>query len=217
MRGYKFMGQKSNPIGLRLKIINTWDSLWYANKDYTTKLHEDFLLRKFIKKAFYHASISKVVIARKVDVIMVNVYSAKPGVIIGKKGADIDKVKQKIVKMINNNIELNIIEVKKPELKAILIAENIAQQLERRVSFRRAMKRSVQSCLKIGAKGIKVSCAGRLGGAEIARTEWYKEGSVPLHTFRANIDYGFSEAKTIYGIIGVKVWVYLGETKSSNE
>ncbi|WP_011255721.1 30S ribosomal protein S3 [Ehrlichia ruminantium] len=211
------MGQKSNPIGLRLKIINTWDSLWYANKDYTTKLHEDFLLRKFIKKAFYHASISKVVIARKVDVIMVNVYSAKPGVIIGKKGADIDKVKQKIVKMINNNIELNIIEVKKPELKAILIAENIAQQLERRVSFRRAMKRSVQSCLKIGAKGIKVSCAGRLGGAEIARTEWYKEGSVPLHTFRANIDYGFSEAKTIYGIIGVKVWVYLGETKSSNE
>ncbi|CAH58333.1 30S ribosomal protein S3 [Ehrlichia ruminantium] len=211
------MGQKSNPIGLRLKIINTWDSLWYANKDYTTKLHEDFLLRKFIKKAFYHASISKVVIARKVDVIMVNVYSAKPGVIIGKKGADIDKVKQKIVKMINNNIELNIIEVKKPELKAILIAENIAQQLERRVSFRRAMKRSVQNCLKIGAKGIKVSCAGRLGGAEIARTEWYKEGSVPLHTFRANIDYGFSEAKTIYGIIGVKVWVYLGETKSSNE
>ncbi|QGR02663.1 30S ribosomal protein S3 [Ehrlichia ruminantium] len=211
------MGQKSNPIGLRLKIINTWDSLWYANKDYTTKLHEDFLLRKFIKKAFYHASISKVVIARKVDVIMVNVYSAKPGVIIGKKGADIDKVKQKIVKMINNNIELNIIEVKKPELKAVLIAENIAQQLERRVSFRRAMKRSVQNCLKIGAKGIKVSCAGRLGGAEIARTEWYKEGSVPLHTFRANIDYGFSEAKTIYGIIGVKVWVYLGDTKSSNE
>ena len=211
------MGQKCNPIGLRLKIINTWDSLWYANKDYTTKLHEDFLLRKFIKKAFYHAAISKVVIARKVDLIMVNVYSAKPGVIIGKKGADIDKVKQQIVKMINNNIELNIIEVKKPELKAVLIAENIAQQLEKRVSFRRAMKRSVQNCLKIGAKGIKVSCAGRLGGAEIARTEWYKEGSVPLHTFRANIDYGFSEAKTIYGIIGVKVWVYLGETKSSNE
>ncbi|AAZ68640.1 30S ribosomal protein S3 [Ehrlichia canis] len=211
------MGQKCNPIGLRLKIINTWDSLWYANKDYTTKLHEDFLLRKFIKKAFYHAAISKVVIARKVDLIMVNVYSAKPGVIIGKKGADIDKVKQQIVKMINNNIELNIIEVKKPELKAVLIAENIAQQLEKRISFRRAMKRSVQNCLKIGAKGIKVSCAGRLGGAEIARTEWYKEGSVPLHTFRANIDYGFSEAKTIYGIIGVKVWVYLGETKSSNE
>ncbi|CEI85294.1 30S ribosomal protein S3 [Ehrlichia minasensis] len=211
------MGQKCNPIGLRLKIINTWDSLWYANKDYTTKLHEDFLLRKFIKKAFYHAAISKVVIARKVDLIMVNVYSAKPGVIIGKKGADIDKVKQQIVKMINNNIELNIIEVKKPELKAVLIAENIAQQLEKRISFRRAMKRSVQNCLKIGAKGIKVSCAGRLGGAEIARTEWYKEGSIPLHTFRANIDYGFSEAKTIYGIIGVKVWVYLGETKSSNE
>ena len=211
------MGQKSNPIGLRLKIINTWDSLWYANKDYTIKLHEDFLLRKFIKKAFYHASISKVVIARKVDVIIVNVYSAKPGVIIGKKGADIDKVKQQIVKMINNNIELNIIEIKKPELKAVLIAESIAQQLEKRISFRRAMKRSVQSCLKIGAKGIKVSCAGRLGGAEIARTEWYKEGSVPLHTFRANIDYGFSEAKTIYGIIGVKVWVYLGDTKSSNE
>ncbi|WP_395877164.1 30S ribosomal protein S3 [Ehrlichia muris] len=211
------MGQKSNPIGLRLKIINTWDSLWYANKDYTTKLHEDFLLRKFIKKAFYHASISKVVIARKVDVIIVNVYSAKPGVIIGKKGADVDKVKQQIVKMINNNIELNIIEIKKPELKAVLIAENIAQQLEKRISFRRAMKRSVQSCLKVGAKGIKVSCAGRLGGAEIARTEWYKEGSIPLHTFRANIDYGFCEAKTIYGIIGVKVWVYLGDMKSSNE
>ena len=211
------MGQKSNPIGLRLKIINTWDSLWYANKDYSVKLHEDFLLRKFIKKAFYHAAISKVVIARKVDVIMVNVYSAKPGVIIGKKGADIDKVKQQIVKMINNNIELNIIEIKKPELKAVLIAENIAQQLEKRISFRRAMKRGVQNCLKIGGKGIKVSCAGRLGGAEIARTEWYKEGSVPLHTFRANIDYGFSEAKTVYGIIGVKVWVYLGETKASNE
>ncbi|AHC39377.1 30S ribosomal protein S3 [Ehrlichia muris] len=211
------MGQKSNPIGLRLKIINTWDSLWYANKDYTTKLHEDFLLRKFIKKAFYHASISKVVIARKVDVIIVNVYSAKPGVIIGKKGADVDKVKQQIVKMINNNIELNIIEIKKPELKAVLIAENIAQQLEKRISFRRAMKRSVQNCLKVGAKGIKVSCAGRLGGAEIARTEWYKEGSIPLHTFRANIDYGFCEAKTIYGIIGVKVWVYLGDMKSSNE
>ncbi|KJV69058.1 30S ribosomal protein S3 [Candidatus Neoehrlichia procyonis] len=211
------MGQKSNPISLRLKIVNTWDSLWYANKDYALKLHEDFLLRNFIKKTFYHAAISKIVIARKVDVIIINIHSAKPGVIIGKKGADIDKVKQRITQMINNNVELHLVELKKPEMKAVLIAESITQQLEKRVSFRRAMKRGVQNCLKLGAKGIKVSCAGRLGGAEIARTEWYKEGSVPLHTFRANIDYGFAEAKTIYGIVGVKVWVYVGDTKSSVE
>ncbi|QXK91797.1 30S ribosomal protein S3 [Neoehrlichia mikurensis] len=211
------MGQKSNPIGLRLKIVNTWDSLWYANKDYALKLHEDFLLRNFIKKIFYHAAISKIVIARKVDVIIINIHSAKPGVIIGKKGVDIDKVKQKITQMIHNNVELHIVEIKKPEMKAVLIAESITQQLEKRISFRRAMKRGVQNCLKLGAKGIKVSCAGRLGGAEIARTEWYKEGSVPLHTFRANIDYGFAEAKTIYGIVGVKVWVYVGDARSSIE
>ncbi|QJC27354.1 30S ribosomal protein S3 [Anaplasma platys] len=211
------MGQKSNPIGLRLKIVGTWDSLWYADKDYAAKLHEDLLLRNFVKKTFHHAAISKVVVARKVDAVIINIHSARPGVIIGKKGTDIDRVKQKISQMVKHDVELHIVEVKKPDLKATLIAENIAQQLEKRVSFRRAMKRGVQNCLKMGAKGVKVSCSGRLGGAEIARTEWYKEGSVPLHTFRANVDYSCVEAKTIYGIVGVKVWVYVGDSRAGLE
>ncbi|MEH0831073.1 30S ribosomal protein S3 [Anaplasma bovis] len=211
------MGQKSNPIALRLKIVGTWDSLWYANRDYASKLHEDLLLRSFVKKSFSHAAVSKIVIARKVDAVVVNIHSARPGAIIGKKGTDIDRIKQKIAQMVNRDVELHIVEVKKPDLKSALVAENIAQQLEKRVSFRRAMKRGVQNCLKLGAKGIKVSCSGRLGGAEIARTEWYKEGSVPLHTFRANVDYSCVEAKTIYGIVGVKVWVYVGDHRSGIE
>ncbi|AAV86816.1 30S ribosomal protein S3 [Anaplasma marginale str. Dawn] len=211
------MGQKSNPIGLRLGIVGTWDSLWYAGGGYASKLHEDLLLRSFVKKTFHHAAVSRVVIARKVDAVIINIHSARPGVIIGKKGTDIDRVKQKIAQMVNHDVELHIVEVKKPDLKAALIAENIAQQLEKRVSFRRAMKRGVQNCLKLGARGVKVSCSGRLGGAEIARTEWYKEGSVPLHTFRANIDYSCAEAKTIYGIVGVKVWVYVGDSRTGGE
>ncbi|MGN7678913.1 MAG: 30S ribosomal protein S3 [Anaplasma sp.] len=209
------MGQKSNPIGLRLKIVGTWDSLWYAGASYASKLHEDLLLRSFVKKTFHHAAVSRVVIARKVDSVIIDIHSARPGVIIGKKGTDIDRVKQKIAQMVNHDVELHIVEVKKPDLKAALIAENIVQQLEKRVSFRRAMKRGVQNCLKLGAKGVKVSCSGRLGGAEIARTEWYREGSVPLHTFRADIDYSCVEAKTVYGVVGVKVWVYVGDTARS--
>ncbi|APR98003.1 30S ribosomal protein S3 [Wolbachia endosymbiont of Folsomia candida] len=205
------MGQKVNPIGFRLKInTNTWDSIWYANKDYKQRLHQDLYIRSYINKSFKHAGVSKVIIERKVDLVSVTIHSARPGVIIGKKGADIEKTKQKIAEKVKNSVELNVVEIKRSEIDATLISNSITQQLEKRVSFRRAMKKAIQSCLRMGGKGIKVSCSGRLGGAEIARTEWYKEGRLPLHTLRANIDYAFAEAKTIYGIIGVKVWVYIG-------
>ncbi|TDI59672.1 MAG: 30S ribosomal protein S3 [Alphaproteobacteria bacterium] len=206
------MGQKVNPISLRLGINRTWDSRWYANeKDYAGLLHEDIKIREFLEKKLSQAGISKIVIERPAKKARVTIHSARPGIIIGKKGADIDKLRQEISKMTASEVHLNIVEIRKPEIDAKLIAENIAQQLERRVAFRRAMKRSVQSAMRLGAQGIRINCAGRLGGAEIARTEWYREGRVPLHTMRADIDYGVAEALTAYGICGIKVWVFKGE------
>ena len=209
------MGQKVNPIGFRLKVKRIdgkiWTSTWYATgADYKERLHQDLHIRRYINKFFKHAGVSRVMIDRKIDLVSVTIYSSRPGAIIGKKGADIEKIKNKVAEEVKTNVELNVVEVKRAEIDATLISSSITQQLEKRVSFRRAMKKAIQSCLRMGGKGIKVSCSGRLGGAEIARTEWYKEGRLPLHTLRANIDYAFSEAKTIYGIIGVKVWVYIG-------
>ena len=209
------MGQKVNPIGFRLKVKTIdgkiWTSTWYATgADYKERLHQDLHIRRYINKFFKHAGVSRVMIDRKIDLVSVTIYSSRPGAIIGKKGADIEKIKNKVAEEVKTNVELNVVEVKRAEIDATLISSSITQQLEKRVSFRRAMKKAIQSCLRMGGKGIKVSCSGRLGGAEIARTEWYKEGRLPLHTLRANIDYAFSEAKTIYGIIGVKVWVYIG-------
>ncbi|MDP3371856.1 MAG: 30S ribosomal protein S3 [Candidatus Paracaedibacteraceae bacterium] len=207
------MGQKVNPIGLRLGINRTWDSRWFAGKDYAKYLHQDFQIRDYIKKTLAQAGISKVIIERPAKKIRVNIYSARPGVLIGKKGADIDKLKQTLAKMTGGEVAVNIVEIRKPELDGQLIADNISQQIERRVSFRRAMKRAMQSTMRQGALGIRVNCGGRLGGAEIARVEWYREGRVPLHTLRSDIDYATSAAKTTYGIVGVKVWVYKGEIK----
>jgi len=206
------MGQKVSPVGLRLGVNRTWDSRWYADrKDYGDLLHEDLKIREFIMKELNQAGISKVVIERPAKKCRVTIYSARPGVIIGKKGADIEKLRSKVAGFTDAEVSLNIVEVRKPEIDAKLIADNIAQQLERRVAFRRAMKRAVQSAIRLGAGGIRINCAGRLGGAEIARTEWYREGRVPLHTLRADIDYGTSEATTAYGICGIKVWVFKGE------
>lgn len=206
------MGHKVNPIGLRLGINRTWDSRWYANKgEYSKLLHEDLKIREYIERELKQAAISKVVIERPHKNCRVTIHAARPGLIIGKKGADIEKLRKKIGEMTEGEVHLNIVEVRKPEVDARLIAQSIAQQLERRVAFRRAMKRAVQSALRLGAEGIRINCAGRLGGAEIARTEWYREGRVPLHTLRADIDYGTAEAETAYGICGVKVWVFKGE------
>jgi len=206
------MGHKVNPIGLRLGINRTWDSRWYANKgEYSKLLHEDLKIREYIERELKQAAISKVVIERPHKNCRVTIHAARPGLIIGKKGADIEKLRKKIGEMTESEVHLNIVEVRKPEVDARLIAQSIAQQLERRVAFRRAMKRAVQSALRLGAEGIRINCAGRLGGAEIARTEWYREGRVPLHTLRADIDYGTAEAETAYGICGVKVWVFKGE------
>ena len=206
------MGQKSNPIGLRLQVNRTWDSRWFAEgQDYGRMLVEDLKIRKYVFKTLPQAAISKVVIERPAKLCRVSIYAARPGVIIGKKGADIEKLRKKLSEMTNADASLNIVEVRKPEIDATLIAQSIAQQLERRVAFRRAMKRAVQSAMRLGAEGIRINCSGRLGGAEIARMEWYREGRVPLHTLRADIDYGTAEAKTAYGICGVKVWVFKGE------
>ena len=206
------MGQKINPIGFRLGINRTWDSRWYANDgEYGDLLHEDFKIRNYIEKELKQAAISKVVIERPHKKCRVTIHSARPGLIIGKKGADIEKLRRKVSQMTNAETHLNIVEVRKPEIDAALIAQSIAQQLERRVAFRRAMKRAVQSAMRLGAEGIRINCAGRLGGAEIARMEWYREGRVPLHTLRAHVDYAVGEAKTTYGVIGVKVWVFTGE------
>lgn len=205
------MGQKVNPIGLRLGINRTWDSRWYAGTDYANKLVEDLKLRKFLMKELKAAGISRVIVERAAQNTTVTVYAARPGIIIGKKGADIETLKKKLADMASGNVSLNIVEVRKPELDAKLVAEGIAQQLERRIAFRRAMKRGVQSALRYGAEGIRVNVAGRLGGADIARMEWYREGRVPLHTLRADLDYGTAEALTTYGIIGIKVWIYKGE------
>jgi small subunit ribosomal protein S3 len=206
------MGQKINPIGLRVGINRTWDSRWFAGgAEYGKLLHEDMAIRKHIMKQQRAAGISKVVIERPHKKCRVTVHSARPGVLIGKKGADIEKLRSQLARFTESEVHLNIVEVRKPEIDATLIAENIAQQLERRVAFRRAMKRAVQSALRLGAIGIRINVAGRLGGAEIARTEWYREGRVPLHTLRADIDFGYGKAQTAYGIIGIKVWVFKGE------
>ncbi len=215
------MGQKVNPIGFRLGINKTWSSKWFAERNYSDLLHEDLRVRKHIKDKFFHAGISKIEIERASDKGKINIYTARPGIIIGRKGTEIEKVKKDIEKLMTGDVIINILEVRRPETDAQLVAENIALQLIRRVAFRRAMKRSVTTAMKFGVKGIRVACAGRLGGAEMARREWYREGRVPLHTLRADIDYGFAEAKTTYGIIGVKVLIFNGEVlpdkKSSQE
>jgi len=209
------MGQKVNPIGLRLGINRNWDSRWFPNKEsLAVNVGEDYKIRKFLKKELYYAGVNNIIIERTAKKLRVTIVSARPGVIIGKKGADIEKLKTKLNTLIGKDVVVNIKEEKKPQLAAQLVAENVALQIERRVAFRRAMKKVIQSAQKSGAKGIKVAVSGRLGGAEMARTEWYLEGRVPLHTLRAKIDYGFAEAHTTYGIIGVKVWIFKGEVLS---
>ena len=206
------MGQKVNPVGLRLGINRTWDSRWFARKgEYARLMHEDMAVRDALMKQLKQAAVSKIVIERPHKKCRVTIHSARPGVVIGKKGADIEKLRRSVAKMTDSDVVLNIIEIRKPELDARLVAESIAQQLERRVAFRRAMKRAVQSAMRLGAEGIRINCSGRLGGAEIARMEWYREGRVPLHTLRADIDFGYGLAKTAYGVIGVKVWIFKGE------
>ena len=206
------MGQKINPIGLRLGINRTWDSRWFAGKnEYAKLLHEDIRIREMLMKELKQAAVARIVIERPHKKCRVSIHSARPGVVIGKKGADIDKLRKKVAAMTDSEVHINIVEVRKPEIDAALVAASIAQQLERRIAFRRAMKRAVQTAMRMGAGGIRINCGGRLGGAEIARTEWYREGRVPLHTLRADIDYGTAEAKTAYGICGVKVWIFKGE------
>ncbi len=205
------MGQKVNPISFRLGVIKTWDSKWYAKAGYAALLHEDLKLREFLKKRLHHSGVSKIEIERAANKAKINIFTARPGLIIGKKGSEVETLKKDLAKLTDKEIFLNIQEVRKPELDAQLVAESVALQLERRIAFRRAMKKSVTSALKFGAKGIRITCSGRLGGAEMSRTEWYREGRVPLHTLRADIDYGFAEAKTTYGIIGVKVLIFKGE------
>jgi small subunit ribosomal protein S3 len=205
------MGQKVNPIGMRIGINRTWDSRWFADKDYAKLLHEDLKLRQFLRAKLAQAGVARVVVERPAKKPRVTIYAARPGVIIGKKGQDIEKLRQELKTLAGAEVQLNIVEIRKPEIEAVLVAESIAQQLERRVSFRRAMKRAVQSAMRLGAQGIRINCAGRLGGAEIARVEWYREGRVPLHTLRADIDFGTATAKTTYGTCGVKVWVFKAE------
>jgi small subunit ribosomal protein S3 len=205
------LGQKVNPIGLRLGIIKTWESRWFGGKNYANYIFEDHKLRKFIKQRLYHAGVSRIEVERSARRIRLRIFTARPGIVIGKKGAEIALLKKEIEKLTAHEVLIDIQEIRKPEIDAQLVAENVATQLERRVAFRRAMKRAVQSALRFGALGIRVTCAGRLGGAEIARTEWYREGRVPLHTLRADIDYGLAEAHTTYGVVGVKVAIFKGE------
>ena len=205
------MGQKVNPIGLRLGIVKTWESRWYAGKKYAQYILEENKIRKYIRVTLAHAGISKIEIERSAKRLRLRIFTARPGIVIGKKGSEIENLKKDLEKMISQEVLIDIQEVRKPEIDAQLVAENVAQQLMRRVAFRRAMKRGVSSAMRFGAKGVKIICSGRLGGAEMARTEWYREGRVPLHTLRADIDYGFYEAKTTYGIIGVKVFIFKGE------
>ncbi len=205
------MGQKVNPIGLRLGIVKTWESRWYAGKNYASYILEDHNLRKFIKKRLFHAGISRIEIERSAKRVRLRIFTARPGIVIGKKGAEIELLKRDLEKMVSQEILIDIQEVRKPEIDAQLVAENVALQIVRRVAFRRAMKRAVSSAMRFGAQGIKIISSGRLGGAEMARTEWYREGRVPLHTLRAEIEYGLAEAKTTYGIVGVKCWIFKGE------
>lgn len=205
------MGQKVHPVGLRLGIIRSWDSKWFAKREYAKLVHEDAKIRKFLKEKLYHAGISRIEIARAAERARIRIHTARPGIVIGKKGAEIEALKRELEQMVRREILIDIQEVRKPEMDATLVAENIALQLTRRVAFRRAMKKAVSSALKFGANGVRVACAGRLGGAEMARREWYREGRVPLHTLRADIDYGTAVARTTYGVIGVKVWIFKGE------
>jgi small subunit ribosomal protein S3 len=211
------MGQKVHPRGFRLGVIESSDSKWFARRDYRDLLHEDLKLRKFLKERLYHAGISKVEIERAASKAKINIYTARPGIVIGKKGAEIEKLKAELARLTQKETFINIHEVRRPDLDAQLVAENVALQLERRVAFRRAMKEAVSRGMRMGAQGIKVHCAGRLGGAEIARSEWYREGRVPLHTLRADISYGLAEGKTTYGVIGVKVWIFRGEILTRHE
>jgi small subunit ribosomal protein S3 len=211
------MGQKVHPRGFRLGVIESSDSKWYARREYRELLHEDLKLRKFLKERLYHAGISKVEIERAANKAKINIYTARPGIVIGKKGTEIEKLKSELARLTNKETFINIHEVRRPDLDAQLVAENVALQLERRVAFRRAMKEAVSRGMRMGALGIKVYCGGRLGGAEIARSEWYREGRVPLHTLRADISYGLAEAKTTYGVIGVKVWIFRGEILTRHE
>lgn len=211
------MGQKVSPIGFRLGVNKTWSSQWFTEKNYSKLLHEDIKIRNYLKKKFYHAGISRIDIERAAEKAKINIHTARPGIIIGRKGSEIEKIKKELESFMAGEAIINILEVRKPEIDAQLVAENIALQLERRVAFRRAMKRGVTSALKFGAKGIRVACAGRLGGAEMARREWYREGRVPLHTLRADIDYGFAEANTTYGVIGVKVLIFHGEVLTDRQ
>lgn len=205
------MGQKVHPKGFRIGVIRGWDSNWYADRDYAVLLHEDYKIRGMIKERFYVAGVSKVEIQRTGNRVRITIHTAKPGIVIGRGGTEVEKLKQDLIKLTDKNININIQEIKKPELDAQIVAENVAQQLEKRISFRRAMKQSVSRTMRIGGIGMKIAISGRLGGAEIARTEWYAEGKVPLHTLRADIDYGFAEANTTYGKIGIKVWINRGE------
>jgi small subunit ribosomal protein S3 len=205
------LGQKVNPIGLRLGIVKTWESRWYADKKYAEYIQEDSKLRHFVKEKLQHAGISRIEIERSAKRIRLRIYTARPGIVIGKKGSEIERLKQEIEKKVAQEVLIDIQEIRKPEIDAQLVAENVAMQIVRRVAFRRAMKRGVTSAMRFGAEGIKIICSGRLGGAEMARTEWYREGRVPLHTLRADIDYGFTEARTTYGAIGIKVYIFKGE------
>ncbi|WP_148136466.1 30S ribosomal protein S3 [Candidatus Formimonas warabiya] len=211
------MGQKVHPKGLRLGIIKDWDAKWYSQKDYRKLLHEDFRVRKFVKEKLFASGISRVEIERAANRVKVNIFTAKPGIVIGRGGAEVENLKKQLEALTGKRVNINISEVKKPELDAQLVAESVASALEKRIAFRRAMKQSVSRTMRMGAEGIKIMCAGRLAGAEIARTEWYAEGKVPLHTLRADIDYGFAEANTTYGKIGVKVWIYKGEVLPEKE
>lgn len=211
------MGQKVNPIGLRLGIVKTWESRWYAEKKYSDYILEDYNIRKFLKKKLYHAGIARIEMERSTKLVRLIVYTSRPGIVIGKKGAEIAQLKKELEKMVSNEVLIDIQEVRKPEINAQLVAENIALQIVRRVAFRRAMKRGLSSAIRFGAEGIKIICSGRLGGAEMARTEQYKEGRVPLHTLRADINYGFTEAHTTYGVIGIKVFIFKGEILKKNQ
>jgi len=211
------MGQKVHPKGFRLGVIEQWDSKWFARREYSQLLHEDLRIRKFLKERLYHAGISKVEIERAANKAKINIYTARPGIVIGKKGAEIEKLKGELARLTKRETFINIHEVRRPDVDAQLVAENVALQLERRVAFRRAMKEAVGRAMRMGALGVKIQCAGRLGGAEIARTEWYREGRVPLHTLRADISYGLAEAKTTYGLIGIKAWVFRGEVLTKEE
>jgi small subunit ribosomal protein S3 len=205
------MGQKVKPKGFRLGVINTWDSVWYAGKDYSEKLHQDIAIRKYLNKKLKGSSVSSIKIERSAKSIIVSINTSKPGAVIGKRGAEIENLKKDLTKLVGDEVQLNIVEIRKPELDAALVAESIGQQLSKRIAFRRAMKRAIQSAMRFGAQGIKVRCSGRLGGVDIARAEWYREGKIPLHTLRADIDYAQLQAPTQYGVIGVQVWIYKGE------